>query len=103
MKNYQQQVLDPIEKNKPVTQRLIKAVLGIACESGKLSALVKRLVFESKEIDRGDVLDALGDLLWYMTSAAKAVGKSLDEVAAANIEKLIRQGRIEVPTRAQKP
>ncbi len=75
----------------PVEKRLTMAALGAAGESGEFADMVKKLVFHSHDLEEDKMLLELGDILWYITEAAQALGHSLEEVAQANIDKLQRR------------
>ena len=72
-------------------QRLVDAAAGLAEEAGEVLGLVRKHVFMHHELDRARVLTELGDALWCLTTLAGAVGLSLDDVAAGNLEKLRRR------------
>ena len=72
-------------------QRLVDAAAGLAEEAGEVLGLVRKHVFMHHELDRARVLTELGDALWCLTTIAGALGLSLDDVAAANLEKLRRR------------
>ena len=69
-------------------QRLVDAAAGLAEEAGEVLGLVRKHVFMHHELDRARVLTELGDALWCLTTIAGAIGLSLDDVAAGNLEKL---------------
>ena len=61
--------------------------LGMCGEAGEVANMIKK-----QERDRTDhreeILDELGDTLYYLSMLAEKLGSSLDEVAARNVEKL---------------
>lgn len=75
---------------------LILAALGMNGEAGEFADAVKKLRFHHPPADDGTIPDAdaaalateLGDVLWYVGLAAKAVGKTLEEIAEQNVTKL---------------
>ncbi len=71
--------------------RLTMAALGAAGESGEFADMVKKFMFHDHALDREKMKLELGDILWYITEAAAALGYTLEEVAQANIEKLQRR------------
>ena len=70
---------------------MVDAAAGLAEEAGEVLGLVRKHVFMHHELDRARLTTELGDALWCLTGIAAAVGVSLDEVAAANLEKLRRR------------
>ncbi len=78
---------------RPGSQReaLLLAGLGLAGEAGEVADHFKKVAFHGHELDASHVAEELGDILWYAAFAARAVGTTLDEVAAENIRKLERR------------
>jgi NTP pyrophosphatase (non-canonical NTP hydrolase) len=70
------------------SDRLMDAAAGLAEESGEILGLVRKHVYQGKELQRDEVLIELGDALWCLAMTAKNAGVTLDEVAAANVAKL---------------
>lgn len=65
--------------------------LGIMGEAGEVGDLIKKEVFHGHEEDREKVKKELGDVLHYLSGLADMYGWSLEEVASANIEKLMKR------------
>lgn len=77
---------------------VVYPVLGLANEAGEVAGKIKK-VFRDKggEISaetRETLKSELGDVLWYLTQVCTELELSLDEVAEANLAKLLdRQTR----------
>jgi NTP pyrophosphatase (non-canonical NTP hydrolase) len=72
---------------------IVYPTLGLVNEAGELAGKVKK-IFRDKngvvsEQDREALKYELGDVLWYLAQIATELNLSLDEVAQANIEKLM--------------
>ncbi|MFI5261387.1 MAG: nucleoside triphosphate pyrophosphohydrolase family protein [Candidatus Limnocylindrales bacterium] len=67
---------------------LVVAALGLAGEAGEFADQVKKYVAQGHALDRDRLVDEAGDILWYVAKAARALGISLDEIAARNVAKL---------------
>lgn len=80
---------------------IVYPTLGLVNEAGELAGKVKK-IFRDKggvisEEDRQALKYELGDVLWYLAQIATELELSLDDVAAANIEKLysrLERGKI---------
>ena len=72
-------------------KRIIVSALGLAGEAGEFANLVKKMTAHGHDFDGEALMDELGDVLWYLAEAATASGLSLEEIAAHNIEKLIKR------------
>jgi len=68
--------------------RLLHAGIGIATESGEFLDALKKHIFYGKALDRTNLKEELGDLLWYIAIAMDELGTDFDEVQAVNIAKL---------------
>jgi len=77
--------------NNP-TLGVIYTALGLASEAGEVAGKVKKMIRDdSMELthDRKDqILDELGDVLWYCAMLATELNASLGEVAIRNLRKL---------------
>lgn len=62
---------------------------GICGEAGEVVDLVKKFIFHGHPIDKDKFKLELGDQLWYISRMAAWAGLTLEEVAKANIEKLM--------------
>lgn len=71
-----------------INAQLLNAVLGATGEAGELADDVKKSLFHGKPFDRDHALKEIGDIMWYAAQAADALDATLEEVGAANIEKL---------------
>ena len=72
-------------------ERLLTATLGLSAEAGEFGDLVKKCIFQGKELNEENKLHMkkeLGDIMWYMAQACLALGVTLDDVIKTNIEKL---------------
>ena len=69
-------------------ERLIDAAAGLAEEAGEALSIVRKHLFQDRDLDRAKLEEELGDALWCIAMTARAAGLSLEQVAAANIAKL---------------
>jgi len=70
------------------TIRLLHAMIGLCTESGEFQDMVKKHIFYGKEIDKVNLIEELGDLMWYMAVAADELGVSFEEIMEKNAAKL---------------
>lgn len=70
---------------------LINGVMGLCGEAGEAIDIVKKHLAQGHELDREALIGELGDVAWYLAETATALGVSLEEVLARNIEKLKRR------------
>ena len=72
-------------------QLLLTAAVGISAEGGEFMEIVKKMLFQGKpwdEHNRKHLIIELGDVMWYVMQACKALDVSIEEVVAGNVDKL---------------
>lgn len=66
--------------------------LGLASEAGEVAGKVKKTIRDHGGAltpdAREDLLDEYGDVLWYVSEGVRALGSTLEAVAARNLNKL---------------
>ena len=75
-------------------ERLLTASVGINAEGGEFLEIVKKMVFQGKpynEDNREHLIIELGDIMWYVAQACMALGVSIDDVVARNVQKLLKR------------
>ena len=77
--------LNPALDRKDV---LINGVMGLCGESGEAIDIVKKWLAQGHELDKEKLAKELGDICWYLAETATALGYDLEDIMAANIEKL---------------
>lgn len=68
--------------------RLNHALLGICAEGGELFSQFQKWIYYGKPLDRTNIKEELGDVLWYVAEACNALGLDLGDVMTSNIAKL---------------
>jgi len=89
--DYQRAALRTINPALDERDRLLDASAGLAEEAAEVLGLVRKRVFQHRDVDRDRLTEELGDVLWCLAVAADALGISLSAVAAANETKLRRR------------
>lgn len=70
---------------------LITAAMGMGSESGEFQEIVKKLLFQGKQLSEDvhfHLVRELGDVIWYWINACRALGVDPNQVINTNIEKL---------------
>ena len=83
--------LDIMEEKGIDPSRLLTASVGLSGEVGEFNDIVKKLIFQGKEIDddiKKHLKSELGDICWYMAQALIALDSSWEEVFDINVAKL---------------
>ena len=85
---YQQLAMTTLNPDLSEKDVLINGVMGLCGESGEAIDLVKKWLAQGHELDREKLAKELGDICWYLAETATAIGYDLEDIMAANIEKL---------------
>ena len=68
-------------------ERLEHALHGLCAEVGEIHSIFQK-VYQGHPVKMADLIGEMGDALWFLAELADVYGLSLDEIAAANIDKL---------------
>lgn len=70
---------------------LITGALGLGSESGEFQEIVKKILFQGKNLSEDNVFHMkreLGDIIWYWVNACRALHLDPNDVISENIDKL---------------
>lgn len=73
------------------TEDLTHSSMGVVGEFGELINKIKKLVYHKHENIVPEIIEELGDCLWYIADIATTLGADLSLVTEQNIEKLCRR------------
>lgn len=85
---YQQQAMRTADHNLTKEKALLEGLVGLNSEAGEALDIWKKYEFQGHVLNREAIALELGDALWYLTEAARALGYDLDEIMKMNIVKL---------------
>ena len=82
----------------PKEKALEYLTLGLTGEAGEIANKVKKFIrdgYDREELiaKQNEVLDELGDVLWYVAAVAEVMGSNLEAVAKDNLWKLAERQR----------
>lgn len=73
-------------------EKVIYPALGLNGEAGEVAEKVKKILRDKNGVisqpDAQEIAKELGDVLWYITSMARDINFSLEQIAKMNIDKL---------------
>lgn len=72
----------------PWQAHMIHMAMGIAGEAGEIIDAVKKNVIYGKILDEKNILEELGDIMFYIQGICQEMDITLEEVLEANIKKL---------------
>lgn len=70
---------------------MLTGVLGLGSETGELTEIVKKIVFQGKPLNEENLFHMkreLGDIMWYWINMCRALDLDPNDVIAENVEKL---------------
>lgn len=74
--------------NDEFTAKLVHYVLGVETEGAELADAVKKHVMYGKELDKVNLVEEVGDTLWYLARLLTLLDSSFEEAMSKNIMKL---------------
>lgn len=81
---------DPKIYTGPISM-LINALMGLNGEAGEAIDVLKKALYQGHELKKEKLIEELGDVLWYVALAAKAIDVPLSTIADVNILKLVKR------------
>jgi NTP pyrophosphatase (non-canonical NTP hydrolase) len=72
-------------------ENLLHCAVGCSTEAGEHLSTAKKVYFYGKDVDKDvyeNIVEELGDMLFYLVGACNTIGVTLDEVADENRKKL---------------
>lgn len=67
---------------------VIESVMGMCEEIGEVVGKINKAIFRGHDADVGELINELGDVLWYLSITAYNAGVPLESVAKLNLAKL---------------
>ena len=78
-------------EDKANLPRLLTAVIGMQSETGEFAEIVKKCIFQGKELNddvKFHLMRELGDIIWYWSQGVMSLGFNPTDVIKENINKL---------------
>ena len=83
--------IEVVEENGVDPSRLLTASIGLSGETGEFNDIVKKCIFQGKEMDEDTVAklkSELGDVMWYIAQGCIALNTDIEELIDINTAKL---------------
>lgn len=88
---YQHAALRTVNPRLAPDERLLDATAGLAEEAGEVLGLVRKRIFQQRDVSLDELREELGDVLWCLATTANTLGFTLSEIAEANLRKLLQR------------
>lgn len=85
---YQKLAMTTLNSELSKKDALINGVMGLCGESGEAINIVKKWLAQGHTLDTDKLAKELGDIAWYLAETAFALDMNLEEIFAANVQKL---------------
>ena len=83
--------VDILEEQGVEPSRLLTAGIGLSGEVGEFNEIIKKCLFQGKELDEDTVAhlkSELGDIMWYVAQGCIALDTNIEEIIEMNTAKL---------------
>ena len=74
----------------------IHLLSGLSSECGEVCAVYQKSIYKDIPLDINNLIEELGDVLFYITAIATKYGKTLSDLQEININKLINRHNLEL-------
>ena len=85
------EALQILQEQGVEASRLLTAGIGMSGEIGEFNEIIKKCVFQGKEMDEDRIIHLrkeLGDIMWYIAQACLALNTNIEEIIDINTAKL---------------
>jgi NTP pyrophosphatase (non-canonical NTP hydrolase) len=79
---------DPVKSEYGVNSRILHACMGTVTESAELIDACKKSMFYGKTLDKVNLAEEAGDILWYIAVLCDELNITFEELFEVNINKL---------------
>ncbi len=86
--------LDELKGQGCDVNRLTTAAIGLSAEAGEFQEIVKKVLFQNKpwnDANKEHLVIELGDVMWYVVQACKALDVRIQDVLIGNTFKLLKR------------
>lgn len=85
---YQQETLRTASGMNNQFPMVLNGVMGLCGEAGEVVDLLKKSYFQGHGLDKSHMAEELGDVAWYLSVSAFAIGYDLETILQMNVNKL---------------
>lgn len=91
LNDYQEAAMRTAKDMGSEKMNLIHAAMGMSSDAGEFVDCIKKHAIYGKALDVNNAIEEIGDVMWFCALAAHTLGISLEEIAQANIMKLMQR------------
>lgn len=86
--NYQDAVLRTMHRSESYMENVPNYCMGATGEIGEVVDHLKKFIYHGHELNPQNVMEELGDVMWYIAALTSELGFDLSEIAEMNVRKL---------------
>lgn len=88
VQEYQREAMRTKNANLSPSDHLLEGALGLNGEAGEIADMLKKHLFQGHDFKKPDLIDELGDVMWYIALICECQHLSMNGVMQHNIDKL---------------
>ena len=85
---FQEEALRCMRSDLPYEAICSNMCMGLAGETGETVDIFKKHIYQGKDLDINDVIEEIGDILWYIANLCNVNRITMKECMESNVEKL---------------
>lgn len=85
---FQREARRSLRDDLPYEAMCSNMCMGLAGEIGEVIDIMKKYIYQGKDLDITDVIEEVGDVLWYIANFCNVNNITMDECMESNIKKL---------------
>ena len=85
---FQEEALRSMRNDLPYEAICSNMCMGLAGETGETVDIFKKHIYQGKDLDICDVIEEIGDILWYIANLCNVNKITMKECMESNVEKL---------------
>lgn len=78
-------------KDGTMYDKLLNCAMGISGEAGEVTDMTKKWAFQGHYLNDKDVIEELGDVMFYIVNYASTLNIKMEDVLKANVDKLMKR------------
>ena len=85
----------PLDNSPPIeiNGRILHAIMGMVDEAGEMNGLAKGVIYYKKELDYVNLLEEMGDILWYWFLGVDEIAKVIKSSPARVVQAIYDMNR----------
>lgn len=87
---YQKEATRTIDDGLMLSRAATDALLGLSAETGEVCSIFQKHI-DGHPFDKDDLVNEIGDVLWFLSELCTVMGISLEECAVKNLLKLLKR------------